>query len=105
MIDVAVGAQFKASLYSCWALWMMEGAFTGKHKVQPKSGNRICADFLEILKWNQIAWDEVKSSTILQKLDQCYMRAEPGPEIEVEYRDTDISLTQLSTNSVVLIVD
>ena len=57
----------------------------GEQKVQPKSGNRVCADFLQVLEWNMKAWKEVKSETILKKLEQCAMGADPGPEIPVDF--------------------
>ena len=53
--------------------------------MQPKSGNRVCADFLQVLEWNKKAWQEVNSETILKKLDQCAMGADPGPEIPVDF--------------------
>ena len=80
LIDVAVNSEFKNQMYYEWAMWMM----TGVQKIQPKSGNRVAAGFLEILKWCEKARKAVKRETILLGVEKCFMTSEPGPKFDVE---------------------
>ena len=69
-------------MYFEWATWMMYG----ERKTQPKSGNFVCASFLEILSWCTKAWDSVARSTILSGVEKCYMNADPGDAFDVAER-------------------
>ena len=61
-------------------MWMLSGA----QKIQPKSGNRVAAGFLDILLWCERARLAVKKETILANVVKCYMTSEPGPKFDVE---------------------
>ena len=80
MVDVAVNAEFKNQMYYEWAMWMLSGV----QKIQPKSGNRVAAGFLDILVWCEHARLAVKKETILANVAKCYMTSEPGPKVDVE---------------------
>ncbi len=66
---------------SVWAMWMM---MSGVQKIQPKSGNRVPAGFLQILDWCDKVLLTVKKETILAKIGQCFMTSELGPVFNVE---------------------
>jgi len=87
LVDVAVNKPFKDGMYFEWAMWMMKGP----HKVQPKSGNRVAAGFLDILRWCKKAWDGVKRETILKSVEKCYMQVDPGERFDVEDRAEEIA--------------
>ena len=66
--------------YCEWAMWMLSGV----QKIQPKSGNRVAAGFLDILIWCEQARLAVKKETILANIEKCYMTSEPCPKFDVE---------------------
>ena len=92
LIDVAVNSEFKNQMYYEWAMWMMSGV----QKIQPKSGNRVAASFLDILGWCGKARNAVKSETILASVAKCYMTSEPGPKFDVEPRAEPMKVESVS---------
>ena len=62
----------------------MSSTHSGVQKIQPKSGNRVAAGFLDILQWCERARRAVKPTTILASVKQCYMTPEAGPKFDVE---------------------
>ena len=86
LIDVAVNKPFKDMMYYCWAMWMKDGP----QKVQPKSGNRVAANFTDILTWCAKAWDSVARETILSCIGRCYMNSEPGELFIVEEKSSEV---------------
>ena len=95
LIDVAVNGEFKNQMYYEWAMWMMSGV----QKIQPKSGNRVAANFLDILRWCEKARLSVKRETILANVEKCYMTSEPGEKFDVEPKPESMQIEEAAKSN------
>ena len=95
LIDVAVNDEFKNHMYFEWAMWMMSGV----QKIQPKSGNRVAARYLDIGQWCERARRAVKPDTISASVKQCYMTSEPGTKFDVGPKTVEEMKNEPKVNS------
>ena len=84
LID-AIGKVFKDHMFDAWSTWMLEE--NDKLGLTP-AGNRRHPTIADCIDWIGDSWKKIKRSNILNAVEKCYMKTDPGPPIE-GYLDLD----------------
>ena len=84
-LDVSINKPFKDSVKTQWTTWMD----SGEHSFTPGGAMRK-PTFAQICEWIKVAWEEVKTETIVKAFKKCGIsNAMDGTEDDALWRDSD----------------